>query len=116
MPNFEQIKCYEQVRRTNCGLFAIAHTADILNGNNIYDLIYDQTKMRERLIACFEQRKITTFPLYEKRNTEKVVTYKETSSPWNKPRRSARLRSKATQNFTNKIKLSNCFETKEADL
>ena len=72
--------------------------------------------MREHLIACFEQRKITTFPLYEKRNTEKVVTYKETSSPWNKPRRSARLRSKATQNFTNKIKLSNRFKTKEGGL
>ena len=116
MPDFEQIKCYEQVGSTDCGLFAIAYAADILNGNNIYDLIYAQTKMREHLIACFEQRKITTFPLYEKRNTEKVVTYKETSSPWNKPRHSARLRSKTTQNSTNKIKLSNRFETKEADL
>ena len=116
MPNFEQIKCYEQVGSTDCGLFAIAYAADILNGNNIYDLIYAQTKMREHLIACFEQRKITTFPLYEKRNTEKVVTYKKTSSPWNKLRGSARLRSKATQNFTHKIKLSNRFETKEADL
>ena len=65
---------------------------NISNGNNIYDFIYDQTKMREQLIACFEQRKITTLPLYEKRNTEKVVTHKETSSPWNKPRRSTRLR------------------------
>ena len=80
MPNFEQIKCYEQVGSTDCGLFAIAYAVDILNGNNVYDLIYDQNKMREHLIACFEQRKITTFPLYEKRNTEKVVTYKETSS------------------------------------
>ena len=53
--------------------------------------------MRKHLIACFEQRKITTFPLYEKRNTGKVVTYKETSSPWNKPRLSARLRSKTTK-------------------
>ena len=49
-------------------------------------------------------------------STKKVVTYKETSSPWNKPRRSARLRSKTTQNLTNKIKLSNRFETKGADL
>ena len=72
--------------------------------------------MREHLISCFEQRNITTFPLYEKRNTEKVVTYKETSSPWNKPRRSTRLKSKTTQNLTNKIKLSNRFETKGADL
>ena len=97
MPNFEQSKCCEQVGSTDCGLFAIAYAADILNGNNVYDLIYNQTKMRELLIACFEQRKITTFLLYEKRNTEKVVTYKKTSSPWNKLRRSARLRSKATK-------------------
>ena len=47
--------------------------------------IYDQTKVREHLIVCFEQRKIATFPLYEKRNTGKVVTYKETSSPGNIP-------------------------------
>ena len=84
MPNFEQIKCYEQVGSTDCGLFAIACALDISNGNNVYDLVYDQTKMREHLIACFELRKITKFPLYEKKNTEKVVTYKETSSPWNK--------------------------------
>ena len=82
---------------------------------NIYDLIYDQTKNREHLIACFKQRKNTTLPLYEKRNAEKVVTYKETSLPWNKARRPARLKSKAKQNLTNKIKLSNRFETKGAD-
>ena len=116
MPSFEQIKCYEQVGSTDYGLFAIAYALDILNGNNVYDLIYDQTKMREHLIACFEQRKITTFVVYEKRSTEKVVTYKETSSPWNKPRCSARLKSKTIQNLTNKIKLSNCFETKGTDL
>ena len=74
MPTFEQIKCSEQVGSTDSRLCEIAYAADILNGNNIYGLIYDQTKMREHLIACFEQRKITTFPLYEKRNTEKVVT------------------------------------------
>ena len=76
MPNFEQIRCYKQVGSTDCGLFAIASAVDILNGNNVYDLIYHQTKMREHLI---EQRKLTTFPLYEKRITEKTITYKETS-------------------------------------
>ena len=38
MLNFEQIKCYEQVGSTDCGLFAIAYAVDFLNGNNIYDL------------------------------------------------------------------------------
>ena len=42
--------------------------------------------MREHLIACFEQQKIATVPLYEKSNTEKVVTYKETYSPRNQPK------------------------------
>ena len=37
--------------------------------------------MREYVIAYFEQRNITSFPLYERRNIEKLVTYKETSSP-----------------------------------
>ena len=72
--------------------------------------------MREYLVASFEQRKITTFPLYEKRNTEKVVTYKETSSPRKKPRRSARLKSKTTQNLINKIKLSNRFDLQKKNL
>ena len=52
-------------------LFPIAYAVDILNGNSVYDVSYDQTKMTERLIACFEHRKIITFPLYEKRNTKK---------------------------------------------
>ena len=51
MPNFEQIKCYEQFGSTDCRLFAIADAVDILNGNDIYGLIYDQTKMRDHLIA-----------------------------------------------------------------
>ena len=51
-----------------------------------------------------------------KKKYRKSSYIKETSSPRNKPRHSARLKSKTTQNFTNKIKLANCFETKGADL
>ena len=50
-----------------------------------------------------------------KKKTEKVVTFKKASAPWNKSRRSARLKSKTTQNLTNKIKLSNCVEFKRTD-
>ena len=90
MPNFQQIKCYGHVGNRYCGLFAIAYAVDILNKSNVYNLIYEQNKMREHLITYFEQKKMTTFPFYEERNTEKV-TYKERSSPWNKSRYSARL-------------------------
>ena len=43
-------------------------------------------------LLVLNSEKLQTFPPYEKGNAENVVTYKETSSPWNKPRRSARLR------------------------
>ena len=68
MPNPEQITCYKQVGCTDCGLFAITYAVDILNANNVYDLIFDQIKMRKQLIAWSEQRKIT-FELYGNRNT-----------------------------------------------
>ena len=66
MPNFEQIKCYEQVGSTDCGLFAIAYAVDILNGNNDYGFIYDQTKMREQLIAYFGQKKLQHYHFTKK--------------------------------------------------
>ena len=68
MPNPEQITCYKQDGCTDCGLFAIAYAVDILNVNNVYDLIFDQIKMRKQLIGWSEQRK-TAFELYENRNT-----------------------------------------------
>ena len=68
MPNLEQVTCYKQVGCTDCRLFAIAYAVDILNANNVYDLIFDQIKMRKQLIAWSEQRKIT-FELYGNRNT-----------------------------------------------
>ena len=64
--NVTQINCYEQVGSTDCRLLAISYAVDLLNGHDICDLIYDQTKIRNHLIYCFEQRKITTFLLYKK--------------------------------------------------
>ena len=54
MPSFEQIKCYKQVEKTDCKLFATTYAVDNLNGNNIYDLIQGQIKMKEHLIPCLE--------------------------------------------------------------
>ena len=72
----------------DCRMYKISYFVDTLNGNNVYGLIYNQAKIREN-IPCFEQQKITKFLLNEKRNTEKVVAFKETCSPWDMPRRSA---------------------------
>ena len=89
---------------------------DVSNGNSVYDLINRENQDERTFKCCFEQRKITSFPLYEKTITEKVVTSKETSSSFNKPRLSARLKSKRTQNLTNKIKISSRFEPKGAHI
>lgn len=48
-------------------MFAIACVVDTLNGNNAYDLIYDQTEMTEHLFASSKQQKITVCLLYVKR-------------------------------------------------
>lgn len=48
-------------------MFAIACVVDTLNGNNAYDLIYDQAEMREHLFASSKQRKITVCLLCVKR-------------------------------------------------
>ena len=39
--------------------------------------MYDQSNMCENLIACFRQRKITTIPLFEKRNTDVLLHIQE---------------------------------------
>ena len=59
------------------------------NGSNVYNLIYDQTKMGHHLIACFKQRKIKIFPLKKKKKY--------------KPRHSARLKLKTTQNLQTRL-------------
>ena len=46
-----------------------------LNGNNIYHLFYDQTRIGEHLIE-----KTYNIPTLQKRNTKKLVTCRETCS------------------------------------
>ena len=46
----------------NCGLFAIAFAAEILDGRSPSDATFDVDKMRAHLISCFEGQKLTPFP------------------------------------------------------
>ena len=63
-PLYHQYKCIQQHGGTNCGIFAIAYAVDLLEGSKPYQFIYDQSKMRQHLIDCFEAGKITSFPKY----------------------------------------------------
>ena len=62
------INVAKQIGRTECGLYAIAYCISLANGQDlrkvIYDqqeMVYDQQEMREQLISCFENKKLTLF-------------------------------------------------------
>ena len=40
----------------DCGIFTIATAFHIAAGNNIEDVVFDQTKMRSHLVQCFEKK------------------------------------------------------------
>ena len=46
----------------NCGLFAIAFAAEILDGASPIDAVSDVKEMRQHLICCLENLKLTQFP------------------------------------------------------
>ena len=46
----------------NCGPFAIAYAAEILDGRSPSEIVFDVNKMREHLITCLEMQRLTPFP------------------------------------------------------
>ena len=51
----------------DCGLFAIAFlTSYCLRQELAFELKYDLSKMREHLLACYENYEMTEFPLTDK--------------------------------------------------
>jgi hypothetical protein len=60
--SFERVKCQQQVGSVDCGLFAIANAVELLEGNNITGVVFDQSQMRNHLIKCLENDKLTPFP------------------------------------------------------
>ena len=54
-PLYQLSLCHKQVRAVDCGAFAIAYSIDILFGNNPSEIIYDQSKLRQHLVDCFEK-------------------------------------------------------------
>ena len=113
MPNFQQIKCYEHVGSRDCGPFAIAYAVDILNKSNVYNLIYEQNKMREHLITYFEQKKWQNFHFTKKEIQKKLHTKKDLHHGIS-PDIQLDYNKKNTKTYK-KTMLSNRFETKGAD-
>ena len=57
--------------RHNCGVFAIAFAAEILDGKSPANVNFDVAKMRDHLITCLEKQQLSPFP---KKNGEKIIS------------------------------------------
>jgi hypothetical protein len=93
-PSFKQVHGQQQVGSNDCGLFSIAHAIDLLEGNDITRIIYDQFQMRKHLITCLENNNLTPFPR-KRISMDKKVSSDRFEGDWkgdtharNKPRTS----------------------------
>ena len=75
------INVQRQIGSNDCGLYAFAMAFDLCNGVDPFLQNYDQSKMREHLRVCLEQKMIERFPVTSKvsrhrrrRIIEKVTT------------------------------------------
>ena len=74
-PQYQLSPCRKQVGTIDCGVFAIACSIDILFGNNPSEIVYDQSKLRQHLVDCFEKGTLTTFPKHKC-----IVKYNDTAT------------------------------------
>ena len=59
----------KQIDRYNCGPFAIAFTAEVLDGKSPMEARFDVERMRGHLINCLENKFLMPFPKFLIRNS-----------------------------------------------
>ena len=113
-PQYQLSPCHKQVGTTDCGVFATAHSIDILFGNHPREIGHEQSKLRQQFVDCLKKGILTTFPKYKcnvKYND--TTTSRSISSEgqhnWLIPRRSSRLRKQLAN--TNPIEIANKFSS-----
>jgi hypothetical protein len=82
--SFEKMSCQQQVGCSDCGLFAAAFAMDLLEGNDVSRIRYDQTQMRRHLLHCLEQGQLTPFP--QRRNDADEGGTEKVRRDWEVPR------------------------------
>ena len=68
----------KQVGSNDCGLFCIAYTVDLAEGNDPLDIEYDQSYMRWHLVQCFKKGKLAIFPRNSRNLNSRRDTYTQT--------------------------------------
>ena len=64
-PQYQLSPCHKQVGTTDCGVFATAHSIDILFGNHPRKIGHEQSKLRQQFVDCLKKGILTTFPKYK---------------------------------------------------
>ena len=71
----EVCKVNTQSGLMDCGLFASAYCTSLAHGQDPSAVIYDQSKMRDHLLECIENKKMALFPVSRnKRVSSKFIT------------------------------------------
>jgi hypothetical protein len=87
---------HPQEGSTDCGVFAIAYAFELALGNDPSLFMFDQSKMREHLLACFENRYVSPFQKSRRILTpSKSINITRGVSPtqkWSTPKKTAPLR------------------------
>ena len=105
LPAYKQHNCHKQIGYKDCGVFAIAYAVDVLLGNEPHNIRYDQCKMRDHLIACYESGELTSFPKFSTDDNIKTKSsngfntsneIRNTELKWSTPKR-YHLRPRNTQ-------------------
>jgi hypothetical protein len=103
----EVVDVQQQYGGSDCGLFAIAFAIDLLMGNDVSSIQYDQAKFRTHLRSCIDNRRITPFPRKRCR-AERGPTH-IVDGDWKSPSSPVKRRSK--EELSCPISLSNSFES-----
>ena len=65
----------QQQGKRDCGLFAVAFALHAALGNDLQNIVFDQMRMRSHLLACFEKKKLTSFPNEKRKAREEKYLY-----------------------------------------
>ena len=52
----------QKVNGLDCGVFAIAYAADLCEGIDPAQRLYDQRRLRKHIVSCFRNRRLLAFP------------------------------------------------------
>ena len=86
----QYVDVMRQAGRSDCGLFAIAFATALASGTDPGKLYFDQARMRQHLIQCFEARCMLQFPVRKTRRGKKAMR-KEFSFPNSDPNPAAKF-------------------------